>query len=31
MLGDDDEDEDIEAPTEITRTPGMDSQGVIRL
>jgi len=30
MLGDDD-DEDIETPTEITRPPGMDPQGVIRL
>lgn len=31
MLGDDDDDEDIETPTEITRPPGMDPQGVIRL
>jgi len=30
MLGDDD-DEDIETPTEITQPPGMDPQGVIRL
>ena len=31
MLGEDDDNEDIETPTEITRPPGMDSQGVIRL
>ena len=31
MLGDDDDAEDIETPTEIMRPPGMDSQGVIRL
>ena len=31
MLGDDDEDDDIETPTEIARPPGMDPQGVIRL
>lgn len=31
MLGDDDDDEDIETPVEITRPPGMDSEGVIRL
>lgn len=31
MLGDDEEEEDIETPIEITRPPGMDSQGVIRL
>ena len=30
MLGDDD-DEYIETPTEITRSPGMDPQGIIRL
>ena len=31
MLGDDDEDDDIETPTEIVRPPGIDPQGVIRL
>jgi len=31
MLGGDEEDDDIETPTEITRPPGIDPQGVIRL
>ena len=32
MLGDEnDDDDDIETPTEISRPPGVDSQGVIRL
>jgi len=31
MLGGDDDDDDIETPTEITRPPGIDPQGVIRL
>jgi len=31
MLGDDDDEDEIETPTEITGPPGMDPQGVIRL
>ena len=31
MLGEDDYSEDIETPVEITKPPGMDPQGVIRL
>ena len=31
MLGDDEEDDDIETPTETARPPGIDPQGVIRL
>jgi len=31
MLGEDDDNEDIETPTEITSPPGMDTQGIIRL
>ena len=32
MLGEDEEeDEEIDTPTEITRPPGMDSEGVIRV
>jgi hypothetical protein len=31
MLGEDEEEEDIETPTEIIVPPGMDSQGVIRM
>lgn len=33
MLGDDidDDEDDIETPTEITRPPGIDSQGIVRL
>ena len=31
MLGDDEDDDVIETPTEITRPPGIDPQGVIRL
>lgn len=31
MLGEEEDDEDVDVPTEITRPPGMDSQGVIRV
>ena len=31
MLGDDEEDDDIETPTEVTGPPGIDPRGVIRL
>ena len=31
MLGDDEDDEEIETPAEITQPPGIDSEGVIRL